>query len=116
MSFRVHHFALVLAAVFTVAAAPTRGALAQNDKLPDGPGKAQLIKACTRCHTQDLVTAQRRTPEEWSEVMTRMVELGTAISDDEQTAILAYLNAHYGKGAPTAASAGRSSKLRARRP
>lgn len=105
MRFRARHFAAALAGVLALATGPSGGALAQDEQLVDGPGKATLMEACTQCHGEGQIIAQHRAPEDWSEVMSRMVGFGASISDNQQAEILAYLNTNYGKGDTAAAAA-----------
>ncbi len=75
MRLRVPNFVLAAAGVLCIAAIPSAGS-AQGDALPEGPGKAELSKACTLCHGVDQISAQRKTPEEWSGTVERMVGFG----------------------------------------
>src|SRR4051812_36823538 len=97
MVLRIRHFVLALAGVLALAAIPAGGARAQDDQLPDGPGKATLTEACTQCHGTGQITAQRRTPDEWADVVSRMVGVGAIVSDQQHAEIVAYLSANYGK-------------------
>lgn len=99
MRFRVRHFAAAFAGLLAISTAPGGGALAQDVTPVEAPGKATMMEACTQCHGEGQVISQHRAPEEWSEILTRMVGFGATISDKQQTEILAYLNTNYGKGA-----------------
>lgn len=78
---------------------------AQSADLPEGPGKALVQESCTTCHGADLVTAQRRSPDEWTEVVNRMVGNGAELTEEQNKAVLAYLGTYLGKGSGTAAAA-----------
>ncbi|MFK7830186.1 MAG: PQQ-dependent sugar dehydrogenase [Congregibacter sp.] len=75
-------------AVATVAATTS----AENLTLPDAPGKQQIVDLCTRCHGVDLITAQRRSPDEWMQVVSIMVGNGMALTDDEYSTVVRYLS------------------------
>jgi cytochrome c553 len=66
-------------------------ASADDIDLPEGPGRAATVAACTQCHGIDLF-AQPRSPDEWSQVVTLMIGNGMAISDDEYRLIMDYLS------------------------
>jgi len=76
--------------------------------LPDGPGKAETVKLCGRCHTLDQTVSLRQGQTGWTETITKMVNLGVQGTDQELNAILLYLVKHYG-AADTGAAASRTS-------
>ena len=77
-------------------AALCAGALpAQN--LPDGPGKAELSQACTKCHDVNQVVARKRTASDWSMTLDKMVTQGATPTDAQYDAILNYLIQNYRK-------------------
>jgi mono/diheme cytochrome c family protein len=64
---------------------------AQATELPDAPGRQQVIEACSQCHSIDLL-AQRRSADDWSQVLSQMVGHGAQMTDAQFEAILAYLS------------------------
>ncbi len=64
--------------------------LAQDD-LPDLPGKAVTVRACTACHGAEMWSASHRSGDDWDRTITSMTEKGLAISDADYTAVLDYL-------------------------
>ena len=66
--------------------------------LPDGPGKAETVRVCGKCHALDQATSLRQTQAGWRETISKMVDLGAEGSDAEFTAILNYLAKNYGAG------------------
>jgi hypothetical protein len=73
-----------------VAGPPTPPAPAQGDAL--------VNRACaSSCHALDLVTAVRRTPDDWDAVLTRMQNHGARMTDAERQAITGYLVEHFGQ-------------------
>ena len=79
-------------AVVALAAAP-RPSSAQQ--LPDGPGKAEVMKLCSTCHPAERGASVRLTRDGWQDVMTRMVALGLKGTDEELNAILEYMSTHF---------------------
>jgi competence protein ComEA len=65
--------------------------------LPDGPGKAEVLKLCRDCHDLDTVTAENRTKEGWRRTMTKMVERGAEGTDEQFEAVIAYLTKNFGR-------------------
>ena len=107
MLVRLGEFGFATASALMLAAmAPS--AFAQTDELPNGPGKTQLVDVCTQCHAIGIVIAQDRAPEEWAEIMQRMIGMGAPANPDQQHAILGYLQQNFAKpgevGAKTSAA------------
>ena len=59
--------------------------------LPEASGKRQVVAVCTQCHGIDLL-AQRRSPDEWSQVVSQMVGNGAKMTDEQFETIVAYLS------------------------
>ena len=66
--------------------------------LPDGPGKAIVAERCLLCHGAGLIAQQRKDAPGWGRTVTQMRTWGTPIQDEEQTALVAYLAAHFDPG------------------
>jgi hypothetical protein len=67
---------------------------------PSAPtqGNALVNRACaSSCHALDLVTAVRRTPDDWDAILTRMQSHGAKMTDAERHAINVYLVEHFGQ-------------------
>ena len=63
---------------------------------PAAPERDLVARACTACHAPELVTAKRHTPEEWDDIIAKMVDRGAQASDTEQQQILEYLVRFFG--------------------
>lgn len=50
-----------------------------------------FTKTCSQCHDYSVVTSQRHTPQEWSDLVDKMVDLGLTAPDDKVTEIKSYL-------------------------
>jgi len=64
-------------------------------KLPDGPGKAETTRLCSKCHSLDQAVSLRQNQAGWKETLSKMVQLGAEGSDAEFAAIAAYLAKNY---------------------
>jgi hypothetical protein len=53
-------------------------------------------KACSDCHKFNMVSAQRKTADQWAANVQRMIEIGTVLPDAEVPRVVAYLTEHYG--------------------
>lgn len=63
----------------------------QYSQLPEGQGKATLIRVCSKCHTPNIVIANGQNREGWEDTITKMAGLGAVASDEDFTDILEYL-------------------------
>lgn len=72
--------------------------------LPDGPGKAETLRVCGKCHSMDQTVSLRQGQTAWTETITKMVNLGAQGNEKDFTTVLGYLVKFYGPGnkdAPT---------------
>ena len=83
--------ALIAAAAVAGGLLTAGAVIAQPSDLPEGPGKDIVASSCSACHGIDLIVAQRRTPDEWGQVVDRMVGNGASLSDDQYKAVVSYL-------------------------
>ena len=72
---------------------PKRQALISRQAalLPAGPGRDITIRSCSTCHGLDVVTNQRLTPREWTNVVQTMSAKGAPASPTELDTIQSYL-------------------------
>lgn len=71
-------------------------ACAQKVHLPDGKGKAELIRGCTACHGTDLIVRVRKTPEDWKKTVDEMAARGVDATDEDLANIVRYLSTNFG--------------------
>lgn len=69
---------------------------AQNQNLPNGKGKAELISGCTDCHGTDMIIQKRRTPEDWKKVVNDMAARGSDATPKDIDNIIRYLSTNFG--------------------
>jgi cytochrome c oxidase cbb3-type subunit 3 len=90
----------VAAVVSAVATGGARHRIAQNlgAGANDAKSKEVFIRACTRCHPAERVTAIRRSKAQWEESITNMITArGAQVSSDEFETVLEYLTKEYGR-------------------
>jgi mono/diheme cytochrome c family protein len=93
---KFYRFALVSAAAIFALATLTEGA-AEEQKLPEAPGKALVTESCMQCHGVDVILARRRTPDEWSQTVSQMIGYGASLTDDQFQGVIAYLSNNLAK-------------------
>lgn len=89
---------LIAVLIASAVSALPRPAAAQQ--LPDGPGKAELLKVCGTCHQPERSAAVRLTREGWEGVIADMIQRGAKGSDAEFAAVVDYLSKHFLGDAP----------------
>jgi mono/diheme cytochrome c family protein len=72
--------------------------------LPDGQGKEVIEGGCGLCHGLDRIAAAKRSPQDWQDVVTKMVFLGAPLSADQAKAAVDYLNANFSDSGKTASA------------
>jgi mono/diheme cytochrome c family protein len=98
-----------------MAARPTVAAGTARQELPEGPGKAELMKRCDGCHDLTFTVATRETEEGWTRIVNDMRSKGTDGSEEEFAKIIAYLTKHMGKPTPSGGHADLALPATARR-
>jgi mono/diheme cytochrome c family protein len=66
------------------------------ENLPDGPGKATVLKVCSNCHGEDFITRMAgmdRTA--WTAVVDDMISRGATLTSAQRTEVIEYLAAHF---------------------
>lgn len=79
-----------LAALLTMSAA-----VSSQDRFPDGPGKADVIKVCSGCHDAEIVLANLKTPGEWNETLQNMATQGAEATPEQWKLIEQYIDVHF---------------------
>jgi cytochrome c5 len=64
--------------------------------LPDGPGKEVILNTCTQCHDLYRIKENRRSPEEWEELLVSMLNEGAQLNDEEFARVHHYLSTNFG--------------------
>src|SRR6185369_9629002 len=63
--------------------------------LPDGKGKAEFVHNCTACHGADMVTAVKKTPENWRKSVDEMAARGTDGTKEDLDNVVLYLDTYF---------------------
>ena len=66
---------------------------AMQDRFPEAPGKAELVKVCSGCHEAENVFTYPKTAGEWSETLANMAQLGAEATQQEWRLVEQYLDA-----------------------
>lgn len=64
-------------------------------ELPAGPGLDLIQRSCIGCHDIYMITAKRKTPEEWATTVGLMADRGAEVTPDEMLAIETYLSQNF---------------------
>jgi len=70
----------------------------QGALLPAGPGREVTIRACSTCHALDVVTNQRLTAQEWTNIVQTMSGKGAVATPAELKIIESYLANAFPRG------------------
>lgn len=65
---------------------------AQDDGLPDDPGKATTVRNCTGCHGPEMFAGSHRSQSDWDGTISTMVDKGLSLSDTDYATVLQYLS------------------------
>lgn len=74
-----------------------------SEELPAGPGLELIQRSCVSCHDIYMITAKRKTPEQWAQVMDLMAARGAEASPEEMRVIEEYLSQHFSPDGTSAA-------------
>jgi mono/diheme cytochrome c family protein len=82
-----------------------RPATAQ-DVLPEGPGKAETLAACSGCHGIGQILGEHRAADMWATTVTSMINNGAPVADADFDKVVTYLATNFGpEGQAPAAAA-----------
>ncbi len=65
---------------------------AQDDGLPDDPGKATTVRNCTGCHGAEMFAGSHKSQGDWDSTISTMVDKGLSMNDTEYATVLQYLS------------------------
>jgi competence ComEA-like helix-hairpin-helix protein len=75
-------------------------ARAQDDPLPNGPGKQLVLTKCTVCHDVYRFADMRQSADDWANTVNTMGQNGLQLSDDEYNTVMTYLSTYMGTTPP----------------
>ena len=62
---------------------------------PPGPGLDLMQRSCVGCHDIYMITAKRKTPDEWATIVGLMADRGAEVTPDEMQVIESYLSQNF---------------------
>jgi hypothetical protein len=62
---------------------------------PPGPGLDLIQRSCVGCHDVYMITAKRKTPDEWATNDGLMADRGAEVTPDEMQIIESYLSQNF---------------------
>jgi hypothetical protein len=68
---------------------------AEPPGLPDGSGKATVLKRCSKFHPPELLLDRLDTPKNWTRKVDSMINRGAELTPDEVAEVTAYLNTNF---------------------
>jgi len=72
-----------------------RSAAGLDRPLPDGPGKEETQKLCSRCHDMDKSVSLSQDRTGWRRTIEKMLDFGAKATDREFNAVLDYLATNF---------------------
>jgi competence protein ComEA len=69
---------------------------ASKDLLPNAPGKEVVVSKCTQCHEESRFALQKKSEDDWDQVITQMISNGLTLTDEEHGIALDYLAKNLG--------------------
>ena len=69
---------------------------ADNEQLPEGPGKSIVVKVCTTCHDLSVLPSLKNTKDQWQDIVDAMRGMGAEGTDEDFNAIVTYLAKNFG--------------------
>jgi hypothetical protein len=83
--------ALILTLVLPIAAAQTKA------ELPNAPGRAVVVRVCTKCHGIEMFANIRMSRDEWKYEVDGMIARGAKANKQDARRIVDYLSKNLGK-------------------
>lgn len=71
-------------------------ARAQENRLPPGPGREQVIAACSDCHGLVALNGKHMNYGGWYSVIGDMINNGASVPAEDREAIAEYLGSNFG--------------------
>ena len=84
------------ATLLAFALSPTPGVVRAPPSLAGGQGPVDVERACSQCHSFEIVARSRHTRKQWEAQIDSMIAKGAKISDDQFDVIADYLVSHFG--------------------
>ena len=96
-----HSFSFAICILIICLGSATYGGTPQQG-LPDGPGKDLVARACSQCHSLDLVISAVKTQKAWQATVDLMWDRRADFSEADIPKVVNYLYAQFGRDDTTA--------------
>jgi mono/diheme cytochrome c family protein len=87
--------AILMAGAWIVASVPLLAEQTPPAEPPPGPGLDLIQRSCINCHDIYMITAKRRTAQEWATVVGLMADRGAEVTPEEMQIIEDYLSQNF---------------------
>ena len=84
------------ATLLAFALSTTPGVVLAPPSLPGGEGPVDVERACSQCHSFEIVARSRHTRKQWEAQIDSMIAKGARISDEDFDVVADYLVSHFG--------------------
>jgi competence protein ComEA len=84
---------MLLTRCVLIAAVVTLAAPAQE--LPEGPGRAEVVKLCKQCHELSRSVSLRQDRDGWNQTLSKMAAFGMKSTEEEYARVLEYLGKNF---------------------
>lgn len=93
---RVELMVIVPLLVVVILASACGGASQAPSDEQASDGRVLLEERCTECHSIERATGQEKTRAEWEETVSRMIDKGAELNEEETTLLIDFLAENYG--------------------
>jgi uncharacterized lipoprotein YajG len=88
---------IIMTVLFTACSSGSSGSTSTPVATTALDGATLVQQRCSRCHPLSRVTTARHTATEWQSIVNQMISRGAKLSPDEESVVVSYLAATYGK-------------------
>jgi len=68
---------------------------AQSLDLPAGPTQAKVTRACTECHSSQIIVQQRLSKGAWTKEVDKMIKWGAVVEAADRDSFIEYLSSNF---------------------
>jgi cytochrome c-type biogenesis protein CcmH/NrfF len=89
--------AMIMMVIITACSSAASSTTAAPAATTSQDGATLVQERCTRCHPLDRVESSKHTASEWKAIVDMMISRGAQLTSGEETAVVDYLAANFGK-------------------
>lgn len=67
----------------------------EHPEFPQGDGRAETLRICSRCHSPNNIVNKPQNREGWEATISKMVDMGATASDEDFAKILDYVSKNF---------------------